>query len=169
MSKVRFLVAGVVGAVIALGITHGVGNFAAGSNSPTSYFACLTTSKTLTKVGTTPPNHCAAGGQPISWNSEEPAGPDAQSVVGTVSQPGPTETSISLTPGSYVATWDVSNSFTGRCSLDSSQSSDVTPVYGGTSAAFVTVGPSGGTLTFQCAGNGPDSPLEPTATPTSIE
>ena len=40
----------------------------------TTYYACLTTSKTLIKVGTVTPN-CKNGSQLISWNSTGPQGP----------------------------------------------------------------------------------------------
>ncbi len=73
---------GRVGVAIALaaafllgGATYGAVVVAGASGTGTTYYACLTTSKTLIKVGTVSPAKCPTGGQVISWNSVGPQGP----------------------------------------------------------------------------------------------
>lgn len=71
MGKWRLLLAGVVGAVLALGLSFGVQAVASGSS--TTYYACLQSGK-LSKVGTTTPT-CSTKATGVSWNSEGPPGP----------------------------------------------------------------------------------------------
>jgi hypothetical protein len=82
---------GRVGAAVAVaagfvlgGATYGAVVVAGASSTNTTYFACLTTTKTLTKVGTVSPN-CKNGSQLISWNSVGPQG-----ATGNTGAPGPT-------------------------------------------------------------------------------
>jgi hypothetical protein len=72
MSKLRLLVAGVVGAVLALGISYGVESFAQGSGSVTTLYACLGTAGKPLKVKTSPLT-CAAGNTQVSWYSYPPS------------------------------------------------------------------------------------------------
>ncbi len=66
------------------GATYGAVVVAGASGVNTTYFACLTTTKMLTKVGTVSPN-CKNGSQLISWNSVGPQGP-----AGATGATGPT-------------------------------------------------------------------------------
>lgn len=79
--RLRRVVGGKVGLVVALtaafllgGATYGAVVISGASGADTTYYACLTTSKTLIKVGTVTPN-CKNGSQLISWNSTGPQGP----------------------------------------------------------------------------------------------
>ncbi len=67
MQKVRFVLAGVVGAALALCASYSVGAFANGSNTATTYYACLD-SGSLAKVGTVPPT-CGRKATQISWTN----------------------------------------------------------------------------------------------------
>jgi hypothetical protein len=85
---------GRVGVAVALaaafllgGATYGVVVVAGASGTSTTYYACLTTTKTLTKVGTVSPN-CKNGSQLISWNSVGPEG--ATGATGATGAPGAT-------------------------------------------------------------------------------
>jgi Pentapeptide repeats (8 copies) len=70
VGKTRILLAGVVGAVLAAGLSFGVQALAQGSN--TTYYACLKNGS-LSDVGTNSPNDCTAK-HIISWNQEGPQG-----------------------------------------------------------------------------------------------
>ena len=64
-----------VAGLILGGVTYGAVVASGASGTSTTYYACLTTTRTLTKVGTVSPAKCKAGGQIISWNSVGPLGP----------------------------------------------------------------------------------------------
>jgi hypothetical protein len=81
--RVGLAVALAAGCVLG-GATYGAVVVAGASGPSTTYFACLTTTKTLIKVGTVSPK-CKAGSQLISWNSVGPQG-----VAGANGPTGPT-------------------------------------------------------------------------------
>jgi hypothetical protein len=94
--KTRTLLVGLlVGGVLAGGVVFGVS--AAASSSNVTYYACLTSSKTLTGVGTTAPA-CKAPSKPISWNSAGPQG--IQGKAGTRGPQGAAETDFTAS-GTY--------------------------------------------------------------------
>jgi uncharacterized protein YjbI with pentapeptide repeats len=91
------------------GATYGVVVVAGASGANTTYYACLTTTRTLIKVGTVSPN-CKNGSQLISWNSAGPQGPPGVQ--------GPSGTTYDCTtapyPGIDLAACDLENdSFAG--------------------------------------------------------
>jgi uncharacterized protein YjbI with pentapeptide repeats len=67
MSKLRFLMAGVIGAVLAVGLTFGLQAAAQSSSTVTTIYACLKSGE-LTHVKTSAPK-CPSGSTPIQWNS----------------------------------------------------------------------------------------------------
>lgn len=71
MGKWRLVIAGTVGAVLALSVGYGMQSMAQGSN--TTYYGCLKNGL-LSQVGTVSPKSCAAK-HIISWNSQGPQGP----------------------------------------------------------------------------------------------
>jgi hypothetical protein len=91
-SRVGTAVAVAAGFVLG-GATYGAFVVAGASGTSTTYFACLTSTKTLTKVGTVSPN-CKGGSQLISWNSVGPQGPTGPAgntgPGGTTGPQGPT-------------------------------------------------------------------------------
>jgi uncharacterized protein YjbI with pentapeptide repeats len=64
----------VVVAFLLGGATYGAVRLAGASGSNTTYYACLSTRGTLSKVGTVAPT-CKTGTTQISWNSTGPQGP----------------------------------------------------------------------------------------------
>ena len=79
--------AALAGGFLLGGATYGAVVVAGASATNTTYFACLTTTKTLTKVGTVSPK-CKDGSQLISWNSVGPQG--ATGAPGAPGAPGET-------------------------------------------------------------------------------
>jgi uncharacterized protein YjbI with pentapeptide repeats len=71
MGKWRPLVAGMVGAVLALGVGYGVQSLASSPPGPTTFYACLQAG-TLTQVGVSAPT-CPGGATQVSWNSYPPS------------------------------------------------------------------------------------------------
>jgi uncharacterized protein YjbI with pentapeptide repeats len=71
MTILRILLALVVGAALALGLSFGL---QASAQPNTTYYACLSSHGALSKVGTSAPT-CTGGKQLISWNSQGPVGP----------------------------------------------------------------------------------------------
>ncbi len=73
MQSLRFMVAGLVGGIVVLVGTWGVGALAQSpANSPTTYYACLKDGA-LTNVGTSSPT-CGRKASLISWESSIPTG-----------------------------------------------------------------------------------------------
>jgi hypothetical protein len=87
-SRVALAVALAAGFVFG-GATYGAVVVAGAAGTNTTYFACLTTTKTLTKVGTVSPK-CKSGSQLISWDSVGPPGPaGATGPTGATGPQGP--------------------------------------------------------------------------------
>lgn len=86
--NVLLLAAGaIVGATVATGTTVAV-QLAGATGTSVTYYACLSTTGTLSKVGTVNPRpHCPIGSHWISWNSIGPQG-----ATGPVGPTGPTGT-----------------------------------------------------------------------------
>lgn len=68
----RLFLAGIVGAVLALGIGYGVQSFATGSGSVTTYYACVNAGGKLVNFGTSAPT-CSSGTTQVSWYSYPPS------------------------------------------------------------------------------------------------
>ena len=136
----KLFLRGRVGMVVALaasalcgGAAYGAFVAAGASDPGTTYYACLTTSKTLVKVGTVSPKKCPASGQLISWNSVGPQGntgntgqtgntgntgaaaPEAQSTTGRATQAG-SDISMNLPAGTYALMWQLPDTFPDGCS-----------------------------------------------------
>ncbi len=153
---------------------------AGASGTSTTYYACLTTSKTLTKVGTAAPKNCPNGGQVISWNSLGPQGDTGNTGSPGLQGPGAQSTSVFMSNGNgslslsladsgdYVVTWDIPDAMpnSGNCSISglSNAMGDVAGLY----SAFITVGSGGGSVTVHCVAS-PDTNALLTATPTTIQ
>ena len=68
MTRLRLLMAALLGAVIALGATFTVQAFGAGSSGPTIVYGCITHGQKLAKVGLTAPT-CGPLATPVQLNS----------------------------------------------------------------------------------------------------
>ena len=90
------------------GATYGAVVVASASGTSTTYYACLTTTKTLTKVGTVSPK-CKSGSQLISWNSVGPQGPAG--VTGATGPAGATGPQGPVGPSGIAGIFGTNNNF----------------------------------------------------------
>jgi hypothetical protein len=90
------------------GATYGAVVVAGASGTSTTYFACLTTTKTLTKVGTVSPK-CKGATQLISWNSVGPQG--APGPTGPAGPAGPTGPQGPTGPSGTAGIFGTNNNF----------------------------------------------------------
>jgi hypothetical protein len=174
MKMQRLLLAALIGAVLATGLTFGI---QAAAQSSTTYYACLKTGK-LTEVGTSSPT-CRSGATVISLNSQGPQGPSgisqaysASNVDNAISGAGPIAVeSLSVPEGDYVINAQVNltappaDAQTVQCSLISDTAGTVTvsaptffvyPSVAATMDLSATVANTS-TISVQCDNNSSDS------------
>lgn len=174
--SIVLVVVGVIsGAVVVTGVTAAVA--AGSSGSSKTYYACLSKGE-LSKVGAKSPT-CATGSKVISWNSVGPQGPPGPESQSTYADLVPTEdgdmvsVTLSLTSGTYDATWTVWNTNGGYCTYSASTNVTMTTPFDSYEySALISVGTGGGSLTLLCQGNPPGGETGGallTAVPTTIQ